>query len=52
LNTTEVNDVELKEKYQAKIANGSAALEDLDDDMDINTAWESITENIKFSATV
>jgi hypothetical protein len=27
-----------------------AALEDLDTDVDINSAWETITENIKISA--
>jgi hypothetical protein len=37
-NLREVNDVEVKEKYQVKITNRFAALENLDDDMDISRA--------------
>jgi hypothetical protein len=33
------------------MCNGFAALEDLDTEVEINSAWESIRENIKFSAT-
>jgi hypothetical protein len=43
--------VALNEKYQIKISNGFGALEKLDDDMDINRAWESIRKNMKASAT-
>jgi hypothetical protein len=45
-----LNDVEVKEQYQVKITNRSAALEKCDDNVDMNTAWENIRENIKTSA--
>jgi hypothetical protein len=48
--------MEVKEQYQVKISNRTAALENLnddddddDDDDDINKAFESMTENIKAS---
>jgi hypothetical protein len=44
-----IDDVEVKEKYQVVISNRFAALENLDESLDINTAWESIRENIKSS---
>jgi hypothetical protein len=45
-----LNDAEGKEQYQVKITNRCAALENFDDNVDINRAWESIRENIKTSA--
>jgi len=42
VNLKKLNDVEVKEQYQVKISNRFAALENLDDDVDINRAWESI----------
>jgi hypothetical protein len=33
-----------------EVANGFAALEDLDAEVEINSAWETIRENIKISA--
>jgi hypothetical protein len=45
-----LDDVEVKEKYQAEISNRFAGLEILDESFDINNAWESIRENIKTSA--
>jgi hypothetical protein len=45
-----LDDVEVREKYQVEISNRFAALESLDDSFDINNAWESIRENIKTSA--
>jgi hypothetical protein len=45
---TKLDDVEVKEKYQAEIS--IAALENLDESFDINNTWESIRENIKTSA--
>jgi hypothetical protein len=42
-----LNDAEVKEKYQVKITNRFAALENCDDNVDMNTAWENIRENIK-----
>jgi hypothetical protein len=54
-NLKKLNDVEVKEQYQVKMSNRCAPMENLDDDhddMNINTAWESIRENIKSSARV
>jgi hypothetical protein len=45
-----LDDVEVKEKYKVEISNRFAALENLDDSMDINSVWESIRENTKLSA--
>jgi hypothetical protein len=42
--------VELKEKFQVEISNSSANLESLDEGFDVNNAWESIRENINYSA--
>jgi hypothetical protein len=42
VNLKKLNDVEVKEQYQVKISNSFAALENLDDDVDITRAWESI----------
>jgi hypothetical protein len=42
-----LNDAIVKEEYQIKISNRFAALENLDDNVDINRAWENIRENIK-----
>jgi hypothetical protein len=45
----ELNDVEVKEQYQVKITNRFPALENFDDNVDMNSAWENIRENIKTS---
>jgi hypothetical protein len=45
-----LKDVEDKEKYQVEISNRFVALESLDESFDINSAWESVRENIKISA--
>jgi hypothetical protein len=37
-----------KEQYHFEIINGFAALENLDTEVDINRAWETIRENRKF----
>jgi hypothetical protein len=42
-----LSSAEVKEQYQFKISNRFAALENLDDDVDINRTWENIRENIK-----
>jgi hypothetical protein len=44
--------VDGKEHYRAEILKRFAALENLDDDVGINIAWETIRENIKISAKV
>jgi hypothetical protein len=41
---------EVKEQYHFEISNRFAALEYLGTEVDINRAWETITENIKISA--
>jgi hypothetical protein len=46
----QLNEKEHKEQYQVTIKNKFAALENLDDDGDINRAWDTIRENIKISA--
>jgi hypothetical protein len=45
-----LDDVQIKEKYQVEVSNRFATLEILDESFDINNAWESIGENIKTSA--
>jgi hypothetical protein len=44
-----LNEVEGKEQYSVEISNRFTALENLDTEVDINTAWETIRENIKIS---
>jgi hypothetical protein len=48
-NPKKLNDMEHKKQYQLKIANRYAALENLNDYVDVKRAWESITEHIKTS---
>jgi hypothetical protein len=49
-NLKKLNEVEGKEQYHVEVSNRFTALEDLDTDVEINTAWETIRENIKISA--
>jgi hypothetical protein len=51
-NIKKLKRVEGKEQYRVEISNRFAALENLDDDddVDINRAWETIREDIKISA--
>jgi hypothetical protein len=49
-NLMELNKVEGKEQFHVEVSNGLAALEDLDSEVGINSAWEMIRENIKSSA--
>jgi 50S ribosomal subunit-associated GTPase HflX len=49
-NLKELNEVEGKERYRIEVWNKFAALEDLDAEVEINCAWETIRENIKISA--
>jgi hypothetical protein len=49
-NIKKLNKIEGKEKYCVEVSNRFAALEDLDTEMEINSAWETIRENIKISA--
>ena len=50
-NLRKLNDLEVTKQYQKEITNRFAAFENVSEDDDINTAWESIKENIKPSAT-
>jgi hypothetical protein len=49
-NLKKLNAVEGKEQYHVKVSNTFAALEDLDTEVEINSAWETIRENVKISA--
>jgi uncharacterized FlaG/YvyC family protein len=49
-NLKQLNEGEVKEQYQVTIKNEFAALENLDDNGDINKVWETIRENIRISA--
>jgi phosphomevalonate kinase len=46
-NLKKLKEVEGKERYHIEISNRFAALENLDSEMDVNKAWETIRENIK-----
>jgi hypothetical protein len=50
INLRKLDDAEVKEQYQVKITNRFAALENSDENVDMNRAWENIRENIKTSA--
>jgi hypothetical protein len=41
-----------KEKYRFDVSNRFAASEDLDAEVEINSAWETITENITFQPKI
>jgi hypothetical protein len=49
-NLKKLNEVEGKEQYDVEESNRFAALEDLDTEVEINSAWETIRENIKISS--
>jgi hypothetical protein len=49
-NLKKLNEVEGKEKYSVEVSNRFAALEDLNAEVEINSDWERIRENIKISA--
>ena len=45
-----LNELEVRKQYQIEIMKRLAALENLSDSKDINSAWENIKENIRTSA--
>jgi hypothetical protein len=49
-NLKKLNEVEGREHYRVEISNRFAALENLDTEMELNNAWETVRENIKISA--
>jgi hypothetical protein len=46
-NPKELNDVEGKEQFPVEVSNRLAALEDLYEEMEINSAWEIIRGKIR-----
>jgi hypothetical protein len=44
------NEVEGKEQFHVEVSNSFTALEDSDAEVETNSAWETIRENIKVSA--
>jgi hypothetical protein len=51
-NLKKVEEVGDKEQYRVEISNRFTAVENLDAEIDINRAWETIREKIKSSARV
>ena len=51
-NLRKLNEPEVREQYQVEITNRFAALENSDDDEDVNRTWENIKENIQTSAKI
>jgi len=49
-NLRKLTDLEVRKQYQIKISNMFAALENLNDNEDVNRVWENNEENIKTSA--
>jgi hypothetical protein len=47
---SKLSELEDMKQYQIKISNRFTALENLNDNEDINRSWENITENIKTTA--
>ena len=45
-NLRKLNEPEVREQYQIEITNRFAALENLNDDEDVDRTWENIRENI------
>jgi hypothetical protein len=48
-NLKKLNDVEGKEQFCVVVSNRLTALEDLDAEVEINSAWETIRKNTKIS---
>jgi hypothetical protein len=46
-NLKKLNEADGKEQYRVEISNRFAALENLENEMDVNKAWETIREYIK-----
>jgi hypothetical protein len=49
-NLKKLNDVEGNEQFRVEVSNRFAALEDLDTEVEINSALQTIRDNIKISA--
>jgi hypothetical protein len=46
-NLKKINEVEGKEQFHAEVSNRFTELEDMDTEVEINSVWETIRENIK-----
>ena len=51
-NLRKLNEPEVREQYQIEITNKFAALENSENDKDVNRTWENIKENIQTSVRV
>ena len=49
-NLRKLNEPEVREQYQIEITNRFAALENSDDEEDVNRSWENLKKNIQTSA--
>jgi hypothetical protein len=49
-NLKKINEVEGKGQFRVEVSNRFAVLEDLDTEVEINSVWETIRENIEISA--
>jgi hypothetical protein len=49
-NLKKLNDIEGKEQFRVEVSNRFAAWEDLNTEVETNSVWETIRENIKISA--
>jgi hypothetical protein len=49
-NLKKLDEIEVKEQYLVEISNRFAALENLDDDVDINRVFKTIRGNIRIAA--
>jgi hypothetical protein len=49
-NLKKLNNVESKEKYCIEVSNRFSPLEDLETEVEINSAWETVKEDINISA--
>jgi hypothetical protein len=49
-NLNKLNEAEGKEQYRVEVSNRFAAFEHWDTEVEINSAWEMIKDNIKISA--
>jgi hypothetical protein len=50
LNLKELNEVERKEQHHVEVSSGFAVLGDLDTEVETNSGWEMIRENMKIVA--
>jgi len=49
-NLRNLNELEVRKQYHTEITNRFTAMENLNDEENVNMAWENVKENIKTSA--